>query len=265
MRIADFAIDDFEVVRPYGSIGDLKCDGWQASTGTVFQCYAPYAMQESALNRKIERDFDGAREKWDLKKWVFVHNDTRGLPPTANQLIDKLRTNSGVTIQIWTEPEIFELVERLSRSQLEILFGPALTAAELPQVEPQNVKELIDEIVLETASVSVESITPPSAEKLQKNLLSDAVRDLLTVGRFQENKVRKLLDKGSDVMRGEHIAQSFRQRYSEFKAADISPDEIFFGLQCFIVGYEATSPQRQAASLAILSYFFDRCDIFEDD
>ena len=35
---------DFQPVRPYGAQGDLKCDGFRASDGTVFQCYAPDAI-----------------------------------------------------------------------------------------------------------------------------------------------------------------------------------------------------------------------------
>ena len=33
--------EDFQPVRPYGSKGDMKCDGFRQSDGTVFQCYAP--------------------------------------------------------------------------------------------------------------------------------------------------------------------------------------------------------------------------------
>ena len=34
-------VGDFEPVRPYGPKGDLKCDGFRPSDGTVFQSYAP--------------------------------------------------------------------------------------------------------------------------------------------------------------------------------------------------------------------------------
>ena len=83
---------DFEAVRPYGRQGDLKCDGRRVSTHTIFQCYAPYGMKEARLNVKIEQDFVGAYENWDdVAQWVLVHNDTRGLPPSSLQLIDRLR------------------------------------------------------------------------------------------------------------------------------------------------------------------------------
>ncbi|AJA10834.1 hypothetical protein SKP52_19830 [Sphingopyxis fribergensis] len=44
---------DFQPVRPYGPRGDLKCDGYRASDGTVFQCYAPDTMKVDPLLAKI--------------------------------------------------------------------------------------------------------------------------------------------------------------------------------------------------------------------
>jgi hypothetical protein len=84
---------DFEEIRPYGRYGDMKCDGRRISTGSVFQCYAPDRMKETELIGKIDEDFHGARAHWstDMKEWVFVHNDGRGLPPNANQYIGELR------------------------------------------------------------------------------------------------------------------------------------------------------------------------------
>ena len=64
---------DFEAVRPYGNQGDLKCDGRQVSTGTIFQCYAPYQMKQAELNAKMDRDFRGAYENWrgDMTRWCW--------------------------------------------------------------------------------------------------------------------------------------------------------------------------------------------------
>ena len=60
-RLLGFALGhEFEAVRPYGPSGDLKCDGFWVTTKTVFQCYAPDQMQDSALIKKITTDFDGA-------------------------------------------------------------------------------------------------------------------------------------------------------------------------------------------------------------
>lgn len=62
------------------------------------------------------------------------------------------------------------------------------------------------------------------------------------------------------------MAEGFRQRYAELKALPgITADEIFGSLQEHTRGFEPLSdPAHQAAVLAVLSYFFERCDIFED-
>ena len=112
-RLAGYAYGpDFEAVRPYGSQGDLKCDGRRVSTRTIFQCYAPYNQSDSELNKKIDEDFRGVREHWStwMAEWVLVHNDTRGLPPSSVQLIDRLREDHpNVKVEVWTEPELQEL------------------------------------------------------------------------------------------------------------------------------------------------------------
>ena len=40
-------------------------------------------------------------------------------------------------------------------------------------------------------------------------------------------------------------------------------DDIFSGLQKFIAGDAVASPSHQAATLAILAFFFEACEIFE--
>lgn len=76
---------DFQPVRPYGPNGDLKCDGYRASKGTVFQCYAPDVMKVAPLLTKIDLDFGGALSHWaeQMLRWELVHNDVRGLPAEA--------------------------------------------------------------------------------------------------------------------------------------------------------------------------------------
>ena len=62
---------------PMGIKADLKCDGRRISTGTIFQCYAPYQTDAAQLNKKIDEDFRGAYKNWsNMVEWVLVHNDT---------------------------------------------------------------------------------------------------------------------------------------------------------------------------------------------
>ncbi len=54
-----------------------------------------------------------------------------------------------------------------------------------------------------------------------------------------------------------------RDQYQSLKALELDADTIFGHLQNFIG--RQSEPSRQAAALAVLCYFFDRCDIFEDN
>ena len=73
----------FIQVRPYGNIGDRKCDGLYFHEGVVFQVYSPDELKQAQVEAKIEEDLTGAVAHWRdrLKKWVFVYNSRRGLAP----------------------------------------------------------------------------------------------------------------------------------------------------------------------------------------
>lgn len=100
---------DFQPVRPYGAQGDLKCDGFRASDGTVFQCYAPDAMKLADLLKKIDEDFHGAVAHWGarMQRWEFVHNDVRGLPAEAVQRLHDLQTaHPSIRTSVFGEAEM---------------------------------------------------------------------------------------------------------------------------------------------------------------
>jgi hypothetical protein len=75
---------EFMQIRPYGNIGDRKCDGLYFEEGVVFQVFAPDELKQAEVQAKIEEDLAGAVEHWKdrgLKKWVFVYNCRRGIAP----------------------------------------------------------------------------------------------------------------------------------------------------------------------------------------
>lgn len=75
---------EFMQIRPYGNVGDRKCDGLFFEDGVVFQVYSPDELKQAEVQAKIEEDLAGAVDHWrdrGLKRWVFVYNCRRGLPP----------------------------------------------------------------------------------------------------------------------------------------------------------------------------------------
>ncbi len=265
-RLAGYALGtDFEPVSAWGSEGDFKCDGRQLSTGTIFQCYAPGTLREDRLIAKIDRDFRGALEHWGdwMKAWVLVHNIQSGFPPRAIQRLDALRReHPEISIESWSEPQLLRLTERLDATAADVLFGPVPSASHVQDVAFDDLVQVIDRLQQLEPEPNDALLTPPSVAKLQKNALSSAVADLLRAGRRKEGLVETYFRTHPRPDLGERIAEFFRQRYAGLVALDRTPDEIFGTLQND-AGFGGP-PKRQGAVLAVLSYFFERCDIFED-
>lgn len=266
VRLAGHAFGaDFEEVRPYGSYGDLKCDGRRISTRSVFQCYAPDSIKEADLIAKVDEDFHGARAHWGdgLREWVFVHNDGRGLPPNAVQHLDGLRkANTLLQIATWSEPELLQLAMSLDLSSLQALFGPAVSIAIVDRLGMSDLMPIIDALQRQEPNPGDPLLTPPSPEKLEKNELSEESGLFLRIGRRKSSLVSTFFRKSPRPDLGELIAEAFRIRYAELKALDLPADMVFKYLQDY-AGFNG-EPKRQGAALAVLAYFFDSCDIFED-
>ncbi len=264
-RIAGYAFGpDFEEVKPYGPQGDLKCDGLRRSTGAMFQCYAPDRFEDKRTIPKIRTDFLGAVIHWPnfLKVWVFVHNDRNGLSPDTTRCFSDLAAQHvSVKLEPWAEPELFGLTLGLDLHQLEDLFGQAPSLPILDNVGFQQLKPIIDAIQRKEPDPNAK-LTPPSEHKLEHNKLSKDAAELLRLGRRKEARVQDYINKMVRPDIPEQIAEAMRHQYSSLKALGLSPDEIFGHLQRFVA--LPTEPAGQAAALAVLCYFFERCDVFED-
>ncbi len=265
VRIASHAYGpDFESVRAGGPDGDFKADGRLVSASTIFQCYAPQGLNITKLNAKIEDDFAGAKECWpNMRIWTLVVNTNDGLPPSSLQRLDDLRRdNPSITIEIWMQANLSLLFDMLNSHQLEDIFGYAPSATGVNSLVLDDIVPLINELAQQDPVPGSEPLSAPSVEKLQRNSLSLSAMELLRVGRRKEHLVSRYLSSTVRIEIGERIAEAFRRRYAQLKGQGYSPDVIFGNLQQYAGA--SGEPTRQDAGLAVLSYFFERCDIFED-
>ncbi len=256
---------DFEIVRSYGNQGDWKCDGRLVSTGTVFQCYGPETPTDKKTIAKMDEDFAGAMAKWSgfLRSWVFVHNHTGGQPPAVIEHLDKMRTaNPNIRFEIWGESELRELHGKMSADAKLAMYGPVPTTPIVSSLVLEDLQPVIDGLEKRDLNPNDPLPPPPSVQKLEKNTLSEEVAGLLRLGRRKTGLVEMYFGKTAPVELGEKIAEAFREKYAQLKDMGLDPDQIFSHLQKF-AGFKG-EPKRQAAVMAVMSYFFDRCDIFED-
>ncbi|MEW5848970.1 MAG: hypothetical protein AB2A00_09150 [Myxococcota bacterium] len=108
------------------------------------------------------------------------------------------------------------------------------------------------------------SVTPPS-EKLAKNGLTGRTRVLVSMGLAVAAEVREFLERMAqqiDPDYPERLRAGFVVKYKEHLAEGLNGDALFEALRAF-----AAPPSRawaeQAAGLAVLSYLFEACEVFE--
>ncbi|MDA0919200.1 MAG: hypothetical protein O2945_09030 [Planctomycetota bacterium] len=260
--------DDFLRIRL--SQGDGGLDGYRISTRTVFQVFAPRDFTGKEMADKIVGDFQQAAattsgEGRAMAEWVFVHNEPDDFPHEAAVALAELaRNNPDIRFRRWEFTAIWDQVSQLPDEKLDELFGPAPS---LQHLENLQYPEIIP-VVVWLASAEPPDLPPldlPDPAKLEYNELSADNADLVRFGRRRSGTVEGYLDEMPDADRPEAIAQAFRDKYRSLRDAGMSVDRVFESLWVFTGGeHFAGKPSGLAAVTAVLSYFFERCDIFEN-
>lgn len=257
---------DFARVRPWGNIGDRKNDGYLRSKRQLFQCFGPEDIKPlSKCKTKIRDDFKGALPYWRqyFDTWIFVHNDPKGLPPDVLRILLELsKKERPITAAHWGLAELSAEFRQLKDLDIVALLGPAPARKDIVAVRVEDVRRLLEHIALQPEPVNPD-VRPVPSSKLQYNQLSAAAAVLLTAGMTRAEIVKKYLRGIADQTRYDRVAAAFKLRYLELKAGGLAPDDILAHLQHFVAGSGVTSPAHQAATLAILAFFFEACEIFE--
>lgn len=254
---------DFIRVRPWGNVGDRKNDGYVRSRRILFQSYAPNELVAATCIAKINEDFAGALPHWSahFDTWVFVHNSRQGLGPDVTKVLLDLGTaNAPLVVTQWGFEELRQEAMALGEYELASLLGPAPTRPRMIALGLAELAPVLDQ-VSRLPPVSDPDLRPVPADKLQRNMLSPAVETMLRAGMSRADLVRKYFNLKPTVQ--DQIAESFRARYAELRAGEGTPDGVFAELQRFAGGDLVRDPGAQAAVLAVLSFFFEECDIFE--
>ncbi|HMA92217.1 MAG TPA: ABC-three component system protein [Polyangiaceae bacterium] len=254
---------DFTRVRPWGNVGDKKNDGYLKSTKTIFQVYGPNELEAGKTIAKINEDFTGMLTHWKdhVSTWVFVHNSNIGLGPDVLKTLLDLNTScEDVEIFHWGFEELRRETFRLGLQELASLFGPAPTQRGLIDLRLPDLIPVLEQLSLLPAG-DEQDLRPVPADKVQRNMLSEHVGNLLRAGMSRANLVTKYFRTQPTLQ--DRIAESFRAKYQELRTLGLSPDQIFVEIQCFAGGKLVPSASQQNAILAVLAYFFEACDIFE--
>ena len=257
---------DFIRVRPAGNVGDRKCDGYLRRINCVFQVYAPRRVNTNRWLDKIDEDFHGAQKQWELMRaWTLVHNQHDGLPPDIAQAVLKLQDNNPqLTIDHWKPGQLLELSDNLSETQLIRLFGHPPREQDMRTLDRNDiavaVRGLASEAVSWQPGIDLPVVDP---RKLRYNELSEPSRRLITAGIAQSSMVDGyFVNNVSDMNLRDRIAGLMKQEWLRLRPT-ATPDVAFHRLLDHISA-NAQGSRALTASLALLAYLFETCDIFDN-
>lgn len=105
------------------------------------------------------------------------------------------------------------------------------------------------------------TVSPPH-KKMDKNNLSVEVRNYIVAGLSQSTLVKNYLNKNPDIGFSDRLRAGFVNKYRELVASGFERDELFFEMFDF-ASRNSNEYRFRAAGLAVLTYFFEICEVFE--
>lgn len=98
-------------------------------------------------------------------------------------------------------------------------------------------------------------------EKIKKNSLQ-SFQMYITMGLSSNSIIDDYLNKHPDPLFSTQLTNIMAQKYQELKSQNLDNDEIFYELWDFASGKQSDFSYK-AAGLGILTYFFEKCEVFE--
>jgi hypothetical protein len=256
---------DFMACRPWGNIGDRKNDGFLKSERRLFQVYAPNEMDAKKAIDKITEDFQGAKVHWGkhFDKWSFVHNAADGLPPHVQEIILSLeKANPNIKLEPWGLEELRVIFRRVSPDDRVSWLGDAPTEMSKARLTFKDIQVVLESLAGKEIQSDGTVLSVPFG-KIEANDLSESVATLIKSGMAKAPLVSAFLEAWHDETLGERLAVAFRAEYRRLRGS-LHPNRIFSELQTWVGGNQLGAPEHQMAVLAVLAYYFERCDIFEE-
>ncbi|HFT7492624.1 TPA: ABC-three component system protein, partial [Enterobacter hormaechei] len=208
--------NDFMACRPWGNVGDRKNDGYLPSARILFQSYAPNDLSAAEAIKKINEDFEGAKEYWEdyFNEWTFVHNAPDGrLGPHIIEALAKLaQDNPLIKIGHCGYEEMLAKFRQLKLQDLESWFGPSLTMEANINLGFGDLAAVLTHISI-TPIPTASDVKDVSRGKIEANLLSQAVADFLKIGMQKSPLVAQFFNSWKNPSYGEQIAQAFKSKY----------------------------------------------------
>lgn len=261
---------DFNNPAAAGRLGDGGCDGLADQGETLYACYGqrPDRNAERELQKKLEEDFARALDQWSgFLTWRFVTNAHPG-PETLKTYAELQRQHGDtaerpLTLEIWRPAELWDQVVRnLPEETLDELFPgvPGVQHVGLADLLP-----LLDSLDPVPAGDAPNTpVRPVPQGKMDFNDLPSGARVEFNEGRLTAPQIDAwYLAQPNPDLADAHGAQ-FTRIYDEARTHTDRSGELLERIYVAVAGENFRMDSRRAgAAYAVVSYFFDRCLIFE--
>lgn len=269
---------NFQPVKAYGRLGDMKNDGFDAETGTYYQVFAPedimkYSTGNEAV-KKLHTDFSGLYSHWDnlcpIKQFFFVINDKyKGVPPHIMQAVLALRSDeayAGIAINIFTAKDLEKVFMSLDDLQKQDIIG-LIPENISPVIEYEALHETVTYLLnVELPIELTDNLTVPDFdEKIAFNGLSKIVKSRLTIGSYQDASLMRYFNDSPGVK--EVLQKKFHALYEQSKEEIPETQEHYPDCRFYSILEKACSKKTvpiQTSVLVLMAYYFSSCDIFEE-
>jgi hypothetical protein len=267
---------NFQPVKPQGSVGDQKCDGFNKTTGQYYQVYAPedFAGKEKIAQDKLDSTIKGIFAYWQsispIKEFYFVINDKySGAYPSIHLQLSKIEKEYQIKADTKLSKDLEDIFLQLQEDNIiEILGGLIPSAANITNIDITSLGEVIDHLLSSERKPKEERFPndPNFDKKIRFNNLSEEYAMFLKVAYQQTYMIDDYFTYNSSF-----IKQDLKLVFSEFytKAQGSIPEkienrsDILFQKIWDDASPRSTSPFRNAA-LVLMSHYFESCDIFEE-
>ncbi len=186
-----------------------------------------------------------SRDKLDTyENWILLcpnhHDEYDAQPKTyTTKYLRQIKSDH----EHWVRSTLVSEVRNVGFAELEIVTKAILSR----ELEPSNDYAVV-----------------PPKEKMERNGLTNQVHKLLSMGLIKSSEVKNFIQHISiqDSSFPERLKSGFLEEYSRLKQEEIQGDELFNAMHEFSSG-GSNDFLEKAAGLAVLSYLFECCEVFE--
>ncbi|WP_373548988.1 ABC-three component system protein [Haliscomenobacter sp.] len=268
----------FRTIKPQGPLGDWKNDGYDDKVGVFYQVYAPEQPEEIDVPKTVKKlveSFEGIIEKWNhltpVLRFYFVFNDEfRYAYPEVEGALLELTQKHNIPCEPFLSKDLQHIFESLTDDDKMFCLRFAIPNVEdLGQIVGFEALNEVVKHLLESPFVvrkPLAAARPGFVKKIQFNSLSSQVADLLKMGEFQIGTLQTYFELESDLK--SILQEKFSGLYEQGKKEIVGDhgersDEIFFYIFGKSTPNETPSHAISPAIIALMSYYFESCDIFE--